>query len=68
MSNGGRWEVVATGTLPLALTTTFRGSPATVNPLGKAIKRFANGEEDSLVPLVQLLRSPDPDDPKQARG
>ena len=30
-----------------ALSTSFRGEPAAVNPLGKAIKRFANGEEDT---------------------
>src|SRR5262249_44281881 len=56
-SNGGRWLVVATGSLPLALTTTFQGEEATVNPLGKAIKRFANGEGDSLVALVNVIRS-----------
>jgi hypothetical protein len=55
-SNGGRWAVVPTGSLPFALLTTFRGAEATVNPLGKAIKRFANGEEDSLVLLVKMLR------------
>jgi len=29
----------------------------TVNPLGKAIKRFANGDGDSLVTLANLLLS-----------
>jgi hypothetical protein len=56
-SNGGRWVVVDSGTLPFALTTRFRGGEATVNPLGKAVKRFENGEEDSLVALVSLIRS-----------
>jgi len=56
-SNGGRWKVTASGSLPFALTTRFRGEEATVNPLGKAIKRFTNGEEDSLVALVNLFRS-----------
>src|SRR5262249_33669450 len=45
-SNGGRWVVVDTGSLPFALSTTYQGSEATVNPLGKAVKRFANGEGD----------------------
>jgi hypothetical protein len=56
-SNGGRWLVVATGSLPFALSTRFRGEEATVNPLGKAIKRFAHGEEDSVLSLVNLIRS-----------
>lgn len=56
-SNGGRWSVTDSGSLPFALSTRFRGEEATVNPLGKAIKRFANGEEDSLVTLVSLIRS-----------
>jgi hypothetical protein len=54
-TNGGRWEVVDSGSLPFALSTRFRGEEATVNPLGKAIKRFANGEEDSLVALVNVV-------------
>jgi hypothetical protein len=56
-SNGGRWMVVDSGTLPFALSARFQGEEATVNPLGKAIKRFANGEEDSLVALVNVIRS-----------
>jgi hypothetical protein len=55
-AKGGRWVVVDTGTLPLALTTTYEGSEATVNPLGKAVKRFANGEEDSVAFMVELIR------------
>jgi hypothetical protein len=55
-SNGGRWQVVDSGTLPFALVTSYQGGEATVNPLGKAVKRFANGEEDSLVALVNVLR------------
>ena len=54
--NGGDWTKVETGTLPFALTTSFRGESATVNPLGKAIKFFANGSDDSLVALVNMLR------------
>lgn len=56
-SNGGRWVVVDSGSLPFALSTGFQGQQATVNPLGKAVKRFANGAEDSLVSLVHFLRS-----------
>jgi hypothetical protein len=56
-SNGGQWLVIDSGTLPFALSSRFQGEQATVNPLGKAIKRFTNGEEDSLVGLVEMLRS-----------
>jgi hypothetical protein len=56
-SNGGRWKVTDSGSLPFALSTRFRGAEATVNPFGKAIKRFASGEEDSLVALANLVRS-----------
>jgi hypothetical protein len=56
-SGGGRWVQVERGRLPFALSTRFRGDPrATVNPLGKAIKRFADGEGDSLVGLVGVVR------------
>lgn len=54
---GGRWVMAEMGTLPFALSTTYRGGPSTVNPLGKAIKRFAEGEEDSLVALVNVIRA-----------
>lgn len=57
-SNGGFWEIVDTGLLPFALATTFRDEEASVNPLGKAMKRFANGEEDSTVELVRMVRGP----------
>jgi len=56
-SNGGLWKVTDSGSLPFALTTRFRGEQATVNPLGKAIKRFTNGAGDSLVTLVRLICS-----------
>lgn len=56
-ANGGHWNKVETGTLPLALATSFRGGTASVNPLGKAIKFFDNGPDDSLVSLVELLMS-----------
>lgn len=56
-SNGGQWKITDSGSLPFALATRFQGEEATVNPLGKAIKRFMYGEEDSLVALVNLIRS-----------
>jgi len=56
-SNGGRWIITKSGSLPFSLSTRFRGEEATVNPLGKAIKRFTNGDEDSLVTLIHLIRS-----------
>jgi hypothetical protein len=56
-SNGGHWMVVDSGSLPFALSTRFRGEQATVNPLGKVIKLFANGDGDSLVELVNIIRS-----------
>jgi hypothetical protein len=56
-ANSGRWEVVEHGTLPFALITTFEGNSATVNPLGKAIKLFENGEEDSVAFLVRHICS-----------
>ena len=62
-SNGGDWIVANTGAmaqtscLPFALNTSFRGEPATVNPLGKAIKFFEDGPEESLVPLVSMIKS-----------
>jgi hypothetical protein len=55
-SNGGRWDTTGSGSLPIVLVTSFRGDEATVNPLGKAIKRFAQGEEDSVVSLVELVQ------------
>jgi len=55
-SNGGQWIIVNSGALPFALSTSFQGGQATVNPLGKAIKRFTSGEGDSLVDLLDLLR------------
>jgi hypothetical protein len=56
-SNGGQWALGDSGRLPFALSTRFRGGEATVNPLGKAIKRFAHGEEDTLVSLVEMVQS-----------
>jgi hypothetical protein len=56
-ANSGRWSVTDTGTLPLNLMTRFEGGEATVNPLGKAIKRFNQGEGDSVASLVGLLLS-----------
>ncbi len=56
-SNGGRWQVSDSGTLPFSLVTTFEGNEATVNPLGKAIKLFENGEEDSVAFLVEHVCS-----------
>jgi hypothetical protein len=54
-SNGGMWEVSDSGSLPFALSTRYRGGEATVNPLGKAIKRFTNGEGDSVAFLVDVV-------------
>jgi hypothetical protein len=56
-ANGGHWAAGGRGTLPIILSTRFNGEDATVNPLGKAIKLLANGEEDSLVPLARLIIS-----------
>jgi hypothetical protein len=56
-TNGGAWVVVASGTLPFALKTRFQGGDATVNPLGKAMKRFAGGDEDSVAALVRFVQS-----------
>lgn len=55
--NGGHWLTVESGSLPFALSTNFRGAQATINPLGKAIKRFANGEGDSVAALANLICS-----------
>lgn len=55
--NGGRWVQARTGTLPFALSTRYRGGESTVNPLGKAIKRFSEGEGDSLVALVNVVHA-----------
>jgi hypothetical protein len=56
-TNGGRWVQVQTGKLPLALSTRFRGQEATINPLGKAIKLFADGEEESVAALVRVAQA-----------
>ena len=54
-SNGGRWHHSTTGTLPIALATTFQGGEAAVNPLGKAIKRITQGEGDSVAALAAVV-------------
>ena len=54
-ANGGTWLFVTSGSLPFALSTRYQGEEATVNPLGKAIKRFENGAGESLVNLVRLI-------------
>ena len=56
-TNGGEWAITDTGSLPFALATNYNGESATVNPLGKAIKYFNNGEEDSLVSLISVLKA-----------
>jgi hypothetical protein len=56
-SNGGRWVQVQTGSLPFALSTRYRGGEATMNPLGKAIKFFTDGEDDSVVALVRVAQT-----------
>lgn len=55
--NGGEWVIAHSGSLPFALTTTYNKEQATVNPLGKAIKYFGSGAEDSLLPLIEMLSS-----------
>ncbi len=57
-ANGGTWKFDRNGTLPFSLVTTFQGGEATVNPLGKAVKRIAQGKEESLVTLVKMLTGP----------
>ena len=57
---GGRWNVdpAARGTLPIEFLGTVRGEPATLNPLGKAIKFLKYGPGDEPSSLVQMLMSP----------
>lgn len=50
--SGSRWVPVDKG----SLSTRFRGGPATVNPLGKAIKFFADGAGESVAGLVRVTR------------
>jgi hypothetical protein len=52
---GGQWQVIDRGTIPLALSTSFQGAQAVVNPLGKSMKRFDIGKEDSLAALIHLV-------------
>lgn len=56
-NNGGEWVIAHSGTLPFALTTKYNGEQATVNPLGKAIKYFDGGDDESLLPLIEMLIS-----------
>jgi hypothetical protein len=57
-SVGGEWfyNPTSLGSLPVDLRSTFNGGPATVNPLGKAIK-FLHGKGDGEEPsfLVRVL-------------
>lgn len=56
----GKWVLTQTGTLPLGLVTQYQGEEAVVNPMGKAIKYFEQGEEgDEQLPsrLAELLLS-----------
>jgi hypothetical protein len=55
--NGGDWRVVETGSLPFSVITTFKGGEATVNLLGKAVKLFEDGPEDSVAALVRMVSS-----------
>jgi hypothetical protein len=54
-SAGGQWRVTDSGTLPFALFTHIGNGESKINPLGKAIKFFENGNEDSLVFLYQVI-------------
>lgn len=56
-SNGGRWVQVETGSLPFAVSTRYRGAEATMNPLGKTIKFFADGEGESVAALVRVAQA-----------
>lgn len=55
MLHGGHWEFVETGTLPFGLVATYKGRTATVDTLGKAIKLFRNGPEDSVAALIRMV-------------
>lgn len=57
-TNGGTWRYAptTTGTLPFTFECTFNQGPATVNPLGKALKFLrAKGGGDDPSALVQML-------------
>lgn len=52
---GGRWALhPSAGTLPFVFLLGPESSPIVVNPLGKAIKRLENGDDDSLAALVTV--------------
>ena len=57
--NGGRWARSSStvGSLPFVMVASFRGETATVNPLGKAIKYFGQGEQDAPSSLARALRA-----------
>jgi hypothetical protein len=58
-TNGGRWAQSnsSNGNLPFVMLASFTGQAATVNPLGKAIKYFAQGEQDAPSGLVRTLQA-----------
>jgi hypothetical protein len=57
-ANGGTWKFTREGTLPFCLMTTFNGRELTVNPLGKAVKRIAQGRDESVAGMVKMLTGP----------
>lgn len=56
-TKGQEWVLYDEGTLPLALLSPFQDGIATVNILGKAIKLFMYGKEDSVVTMARVLLS-----------
>ena len=54
-TRGGRWTPVASGTLPFAVSIHHRGETATVNVLGKAVKFFVGGPDESPAVFVKSL-------------
>jgi hypothetical protein len=59
-TNAGSWtfDPAFQGTLPLSYVCTFNGDPATVNPLGKALKFIvAKGDGEEPSALVRMLAS-----------
>jgi hypothetical protein len=57
--NKGRWarSTSTVGSLPFVVLASYRGETATVNPLGKAIKYFGQGEQDAPSSLARALRA-----------
>lgn len=54
-TSGGKWIPVASGTLPFALSMSHGGKQTTVNVLGKAVKFFVHGPEESPAAFTRSL-------------